>query len=133
MSTKLAKKILIYIEKQSGDVTYTAIEERAKLRGIDPDVLDQALAKLHRFKKVEQRVIGGEIVYRPTRIKKPTFFSHLTWVRNNYPPMDSSNDGSGIEADYSYMFLTPEDLEKYKAERQGRTYIPSKRYGRKRK
>jgi Zn-dependent oligopeptidase len=42
--------------------------------------------------------------------------------------MTEDNNGSGIEADFSYLFLSPEELDKYKAEVQGRAYIPKKRY-----
>jgi len=124
-ATELSKKMLLYIDKE---VTYTQLEARAVSKGINLHILDQALTILHKVKSVNKRVKAGDIVYSPSKVKKFTFGSHLTWVRNNYPPMNDSNNGSGIEMDFSYLFLTPEELEKYKAEVTGRAYVPSKRY-----
>lgn len=128
---QLAWKMLAYIEAEGRDVTYSEIEERAESKGVDLNTLDDALAVLHKFNKVHKRVKGGDIVYSPAVEKPKDPGSHLNWIRHNYPHMDSSNNGSGLEADYSYLFLSPEELDKYKAEVTGRTYVPKKRYEKK--
>lgn len=128
---KLAWKMLAYIEKEDRDVTYSELEKRALLHNIDLSLLDVALGLLHKHAKVKQRVKGGDIVYCSAKEKPRPPSPGLEWLKHNYPAMDSSNDGSGIEADYSYLFLSPEDLDKYKAEAAGRTYVPKKRYQKK--
>ena len=133
---QLAKKMLAFIEAEEGDVTYTQIQDRASKNGIDLDTLDIALTKLHNHKKVDQRVKGGDIVYRSIVPKKKVFQSHLTWLRENYPAMDDSNKcehPAFINCNFDYLFLTPKDLEKYKAEVKGRVYMPKKTVYRKKK
>jgi hypothetical protein len=124
----LSKLIVTRILKD-GEVTLTQLETRATERGVSLDELYNALQEVHRNKAIARTVRGGEVVY--TKAVKRTPLDHHTWLRTNYPPMDSTNDGSGIEADLSYLFLTPEELEKYRAEIRGVQYIPSKRYGKK--
>jgi len=85
------------------------------------------LETIHRDKRIARKVLKGEVVYTPApKPKLPG--SHLSWTDKHYPPMDETNDGSGIDADYSFLFLSPEELDKYKAEVRGVTYIPKKRY-----
>jgi hypothetical protein len=123
---KLAWKMLAYIEKEAQDVTYSELESRAVTHGISLNLLDVALGKLHKFQKISQRVKGGDIVYCTATPKPKNPMTHLEWVKNNYPPMTLENDGSGIDADFSYMFLSPEEAEKFKCEQKGRAYIPRK-------
>ena len=109
--------------------SYSKLETIVLSKGFTLNDLLQALETVHKDKRVKQTVKGDDIMYAPAMapaIKEPG--SHLTWVREHYPPMDETNDGSGIKADYSYLFLSPEELEKYKAEASGRSYVPSKRY-----
>jgi len=123
----IAERLIKTIAK--GELNIDAIDVRARAHGIDMRLLDQALAILHRNKHIATTTKKGTIWYSikvaPTP-KAPG--SHLTWVRHNYPPMTKENDGSGIEADYSYMFLSPEEADKYRAELTGRTYVPKKKY-----
>ena len=123
----LAEKLVQQIDKE-GELSLDVIDSRAQKHGIDMRVLDRALEKLHKNKHIDQRVKKGTVFYKIKVIKKIGPVTHLIWLRENYPVMTDSNNGSGLEADYSYMFLSPEDLDKYKAEVAGRAYVPKKRY-----
>jgi hypothetical protein len=121
-----SNRVTDYILKRTG-TTLGQLEGVVVSAGLTLDELYTALETVHRDKRITRRVIKGEIVYTPTpEPKAPT--DYLKYVRENYPPMTKENDGSGIEADFSYLFLSPEELDKYKAEVQGRAYIPKKRY-----
>ena len=118
------------IEREGG-MTLTAIERKGKIAKISPGMIDAAVTKLHRRKDIKVGNKLGDLFYTSTEIKPPaprTPISHIQWMKDHYPPMTSSNDGSGIDADYSFMFLKPEDLDKFKADVAGRVYIPKKRY-----
>jgi len=123
----LAEKLVKQIDKE-GELSLDAIDSRAVKHGIDMKVLDRALELIHKNKHIDQRTKKGTVVYKIKVVKEVTPFSHLQWLKDNYPVSDSTNDGSGIDADYSYLFLNPEQLDKYKAEVAGRAYIPKKRY-----
>jgi cellobiose-specific phosphotransferase system component IIB len=45
--------------------------------------------------------------------------------------MDSTNDGSGVEANFDYLFLSPQELLEYKAADKNMPLhmIQSKKYG----
>lgn len=130
MTTDPVRLAALIVKRITADVTatYTTLENRAIEKGIDLSIFEQAMVRVHRTKNIERTTKNGDIVYtyKPPIIKQPG--SHLTWVNNNYPQMDSSNDGSGIDIDFSFLFLTPEQLDQYKAEVAGRSYIPKKRY-----
>lgn len=122
--TELATKILTRIIKD-GSSTYDILEARAVTLGINMNTFQAAMVIVHRSKLIEQSVKYGVIQYKiavkkevKPGPKRPSY----------YPDMDASNDGSGIEADFSYLFLSPEDMDKYRAEAAGRNYIPKKRY-----
>lgn len=94
------------------------------------DVLT-ALDSVHRDKRISYTAdASGVVLYKLAAAKKdPT--DHLKWVRDNYPPMDSTNDGSGIEADYSFLFMSPDEAKEYKAAVKGMPLymLQSKKYG----
>ena len=132
MSPKeLATKIIAGIHKRP-DVSYSILETHAKKLNISIGIFQNAMTLVQGNKTVQTKIKKGELVYSPKAEAVPKApGSHLLWVKNNYPPMTKENDGSGIEADYSYLCLSPEDLDKYKAESRGVSYIPKKRYERK--
>jgi len=125
-----AKKILERIEKAEGDVSYTSLQARAEEKGISLDVLDRALEKLHKFKKVKQRVKGDDISYTdvPKAIPKDPF-AVQKWANENYPyPTPcGATDCKGFckacepfpEMDLSYIFLKPQEMKEYKAKAKG--------------
>lgn len=124
---KLSLKLVEYIVTNPG-CTYTTINTRATAHGISPDILEQALTIVHKNKLIQTKVIGGDIVYSIAVEKTKTLPGGKEWVTANYPKMDETNNGSGIEADFSYLFLTPEELLEYKAKVKGVAYLPKKRY-----
>lgn len=71
----LAIKILNRIEKDNVDVTYATLQARAIEKEIDLDIFDRAIERLHKTKRVKQRVVGDEIVYsalpKETKPTKP--------------------------------------------------------------
>jgi hypothetical protein len=114
---------------QDGEVTLAQLEQRAQERAVSLSDLYQALTVVHRDKRIKRGVRQGEIVYtKATPPKSPT--DHTAWVRTHYPKMDSTNDGSGIEANFDYLFLTPEQLVEYKAKAKGvSVHMVQSRYG----
>lgn len=109
---------------------YSDIKTRASERNIEPDVLEDALRVLHRLPQIHRTVAGGDVQYVWKEVvKKPvTAVSHVEWVRANYPPMTSANDGSGFDIDLSWMFLkTLEERQAYKEAAAGR-YVTSNWY-----
>jgi hypothetical protein len=113
---------------QDGEVTLTRFEHLANKRGVSLSELYSALDKVGRDKRIARKVLGGEVVYCKHVPKTPT--DHLRWVRENYPPMDETNDGSGIEIDLSWMFLkTKEERDEFKALASGKPLYMVKKYG----
>ena len=121
--------LLLTAIKNNPGITLTQLEQRATKRGVPLSELYAALEKIHRDKTIKQSTKGDEVIYTYVGevTVKQEFGSHLTWVRRNYPPMDDTNDGSGLEADYSYLFLSPDEMKKYKAEVSGGVY--NRRHG----
>lgn len=103
---------------RDGSVTLSQLEDRAAQRGVSLSELYAALERVHRDKRVERTVKAGEVVYRKA-VPKKSPLDHHTWLRANYPPMDETNDGSGIDVDFSWLFLKPDELVEYKAAAKG--------------
>ena len=120
---KLAAKVARYIEKQGKPVTYEELEQRAQSKGIDSGLFETAVTFLHKRKRVEYKAKGDTIVYTVKAEPKPKEpGSHLTWVRNNYKYMDETNNANHPafnELDFSYLFLTPEEMKQFKIEQKG--------------
>jgi len=74
-SNLLAKKILARIESSKDEVSYSDLEKIATEKDIDLNIFDAAVTKLHKFKKVTQRLKGEEIYYKavpkPKSTRKP--------------------------------------------------------------
>lgn len=119
--------ILNAIKKQP--LTLEDLEARASKRGISLDELYAALEQVHRDKRIKRTVVGDTIKYTYEEPKPKDYTPHLTWLREHYPPMTPENDGSGIEADFSWLFLrTKEDRDAYKAAASGKPlYMVKKR------
>lgn len=112
-------------------VTYTKLEELAMSNGFTQLQVMEAMELVHKDKRITQSTRGEEIVYRPY-IAPPVKEPFKCTVP--YPKMDDTNDAhheAFSDLDYSYLFLTPEELDKYKAEAKGRVYIPKKRWEKK--
>lgn len=124
--TQLAVKIAQYITRECHgkpeySVSYAEIEQRAASHGIEAVPLAHAMQVLHKSTAIKVTQAGGDLYYRPAPAKKESgVATHLTWVRDNYPEMDSSNDASHeafSELDFSWMFLPPEEIEEYMSAR----------------
>lgn len=82
----LAQKIIALLG--NGELSIDALDMRCRAKGINGYVLDEALALLHKLPQVRQSVKKGSLYYslQVAPVKKPvTAFSHVAWVRNNYP------------------------------------------------
>lgn len=126
----LARKIATRITTDA-PITYSTLEARAVEKGIDPNLFQQAMAIIHRSKLIECKTQGDEIVYTIKVVKEPVKLSGAEWVTKHYPW--PGQNGIPVfempfpEIDMSHLFLTGEELEKYKCEAKGRPYIPGKK------
>lgn len=114
-------KILKTIENNS-PITYSEIEERASKHGLVGDELDELLSIVGKDKRVRATARGNEIVYKWVKpvVKLPG--SHLTWVRENYVPMNETNNADHpafADLDFSFLFLSPEEKKQYDADAKG--------------
>jgi hypothetical protein len=117
-TSSLTTRITDYILKRTA-TTLTQLEGVVVSHGFTLNDLYIALEAVHRNKAIARTVRGGEVVY--TKAVKRTPLDHHTWLRANYPPMDSTNDGSGIDIDMSWLFLrSREERDAYKAAASGR-------------
>jgi len=129
---ELKDRITNYILKRTA-TTLTELEGVVVSAGFTLDELYGALNQVHRNKAIRRTVRQGEVVYiKASPPKEPG--SHLSWTRHNYPPMDNTNDGSGFDIDYSYLFLSPDALLEYKAKAKGMpTFMYNKSHGHQKK
>lgn len=117
---ELKQRIITYILKNA-PVTYDTILEKATSKGYTKLEVLETLELVHKDKRIKQTTKGDTIVYQLATAKEPPSMSHLKWVRDNYPPMTPENDGSGIDADFSYLFLrSKEERDAFMAEMSGR-------------
>lgn len=121
----LATKIITRIWADHGS-TYDRLEARAVAKAIPMSTFEAAMAIVHRSKLIEQSVRYGVIQYRPAVAKPVQAPIGAAWVTANYPwPEEFVMPFP--EIDMSFLFLSGEDLERYKCESKGRPYIPGKR------
>lgn len=137
---ELKERITAYIIK-TAPVTMDTIIEVATAKGFTQSEVLTALDKVHRDKRISYTAnASGVVTYKLANAKKdPT--DHLKWLNGsndqgkpNYPPMDSTNDGSGIDIDISHLFMTREEAKEYRAAASGRpAYMIQSKYGKKQK
>ena len=127
---ELKERITAYIIK-TAPVTMDTVIEVAIAKGFTQAEVLTALDAVHRDKRISYTAnASGVVLYKLASAKKgPT--DHLRWVRDNYPPMDSTNDGSGIDIDLSHLFMSPDEAKEYKAAAKGMPsyMLQSKKYG----
>jgi hypothetical protein len=127
----LSTKIVAYIAKNEG-VTYEALKERARVKGIEQGVFDNAIARIHKNKKILVKNQEGVLTYglRPVVVATPS--PHLTWCRENYPWPGKDGIPEFVmpfpEIDFSWIFLRPEELQEYKAKIKGLAFRRKKTY-----
>lgn len=127
---ELKERITAYIIK-TAPVTMDTVIEVAIAKGFTEAQVLTALDAVHRDKRISYTAnASGVVQYRLAAAKKdPT--DHLKWVKDHYPTMDPTNDGSGIDADYSFLFMSPDEAKEYKAAVKGMPshMLQSKKYG----
>lgn len=113
-------------------VTYEKLE--ALVLGIGHTEIEfmEAMEAVHCDKRVVQSTKADSIVYRPY-IAPPVKEHFVQNWKYPYPGRDGVPEFvmPWPEWDLSFIFLRPEELEKYKAEAKGRTYIKKHGYQRK--
>lgn len=129
LPTALAALIIKRIIDDAGS-TYDKLEARAVEKGISMDVFQAAMTIVHRSKLIEQSVKYGVIQYKVKEKKIAKPFSAVEWVTQNYP-WPENFEMPFPEIDMSYLFLKPEEMDRYKAQVVGRSYIPKRRYANK--
>ncbi len=123
----LKERIIAYILAHH-PITYDRLEEVTMGKGFNQLQIMDAMEQVHRDKRVTQTTHGNTIQYRPY-IAPPVKEHFKSTIP--YPPMDETNNADHpafADLDYRYLFLTPEELDKYKAEVKGVAYYPKKRY-----
>ena len=124
----LQDRIVTYITASNGLVSLDKLITVAAAVGFSEAEVLQALSGIG--KRLKSTVRGDMVYYQiPPAPKTP--IDHLAWVRNNYPRMTEETDGSGIDIDYSFMFLkTKEERDLFKSQMSGRPMMYNKkRYG----
>lgn len=131
---QLTEKLVIYIG-QNPKVSLDALEARAIKHGVAMSVFDQAVAHLHKLKGVKRTASAyGVVKYELQAVeKKPDgVMSHVQWCRDNYPYPGRNGVPEFVMPfpswDLSYIFMTPEELEEYKARLKGRVFVRRKKY-----
>ena len=114
----LAEKLIKRIGEE-GDISIDKIDVIARKKGIDMKVLDQALQYIHKVPHINQRVKKGTVWYSIKVVKEKEAFVQ-TWA---YPWPGQNGIPEFVmpfpSIDFSYMFLTPEEMKLYKAEAKG--------------
>ena len=127
--SELQDRIVQYVTTVNSLVSLEKLLSVATAQGFSEG---EVLAELSTIDKKLKSVVRGEQVYYTTLPpkKEPKPQTHLQWLRDNYPPMDSTNDGSGIDiGDLSWMFLrTKEERDAFRAEMSGKPVYMKKKY-----
>ena len=126
----LKDRITTYIQNHH-PIPYSKLLRVAQSKGYTEMEVLTVLDAVHKNKQITTKTRKDEIWYDITIAPPaPKPQTHLTWLRNNYPPMNSTNDGSGIDVgDLSWMFLkTKEERDAFKAEMSGKPLYMKKKY-----
>ena len=124
----LSERIIAYILNHH-PITYRELEDVAMGKGFSQLAIMDAMELVHKDKRVDQSTRRDDIVYRPY-IAPPIKEHFKSTVPYPWPGRDGIPEFvmPFPEIDYSYIFLKPEELDKYKAELRGRIFIPKKRW-----
>jgi len=126
---ELHERIIAYVEKHY-PTSMNVLEGIVLSKGFTLNEFYAALEKVHKDKRIIQSNRRGDVWYEPYIEPEIVVQKHLVWLRTNYPPMDSTNDGSGIDIDLSWLFLrSREERDAYKAAASGRpVYMVKSKY-----
>jgi len=122
---ELQDRIVKYVTTCESLVSLEKLTLVATSVGFSEDEVLQALERIGN--KLKSIVRGGTVYYQvPPPIKE----HFKCTVPYPWPGRDGIPEFvmPFPEIDYSYIFLTPEELDKYKAELRGRIFIPKKRW-----
>jgi len=127
----LQERIIAYILNHH-PITYRELEDIAMGKGFSQLAIMDAMELVHKDKRIAQSTHRDEIVYRPY-IAPPVKEHFKSTVPYPYPGRDGIPEFvmPFPEWDLSFIFLTPDELDKYKADLRGVKYIRKKRYAHK--
>lgn len=123
---ELQDRIVKYVTSCDSLVSLEKLTLVATGVGFSEDEVLQALERIGN--KLKSTVRGGTVYYQ---VPPPPIKEHF---KSTVPYPWPGRDGVPEfvmpfpEIDYSYIFLKPEELDKYKAELRGRIFIPKKRW-----
>lgn len=130
----LAQKMVKRIDEYTS-LSYSQLQQRAQTLGIVDTLFDAAIDRLHKSKHIVKKVRGSDIIYSIKKESAPSPMSHVEWCSDNYPRYDTNcytSSGQFIMAfpewDLSFMFLTPEEMQKFKAEQKGMAFVRRRKY-----
>jgi hypothetical protein len=132
----LSSKILDRITKD-GQVTYSQLEARAVEKNIPIALFESAMARVHKHKTLLMKTsVGtadsGEITYSIKPVVISSQMSHVQWCSDNYPRPGVDGVPPFVmpfpEIDMSHIFLSPEEMQAFKAELKGQRFIKKKAY-----
>jgi len=116
--TTLQERIITYVTKVDALVSLEKLIAVSSAVGFSEGEVLAALSSIGNKLKATAR--GDTVYYQVPPIKKPPI-DHLKWVRHNYPRMTEETDGSGIDIDYSFLFLkTKEERDLFISQMSGR-------------
>lgn len=125
---ELQERIINYVTKVDALVSLEKLIAVSSAVGFSEGEVLAALSGIGNKLKATAR--GDTVYYQVPPIKKPPI-DHLKWARDNYPRMTEETDGSGIDIDYSFLFLkTKEERDLFISQMSGRPiHYNRKRYG----
>lgn len=116
---ELQERIITYVTKVDALVSLEKLIAVSSAVGFSEGEVLAALSAIGNKLKVTAR--GDTVYYQVPPIKKPPI-DHLKWVRENYVKMDETNDANHpafADLDYSFLFLSPEEMKQFKIEQKG--------------
>lgn len=128
----LAEKLVLHIDVEK-TTTFDKLEARALKHGINMAVFDRAIEKLHKLPQIKRTVKLGTVHYELQAVKaKAGPMLSGEWLAQNYPWPGKNGVPEFVmpwpEWDLSYLFMKPDEAEKYKAEMKGKRMFKKKTY-----
>ena len=128
---ELHERIIAYVEKHFPS-SMSVLEGIVLSKGFTLEQFYAALEKVHRDKRIIQTQRAGQVWYEPYIAPEIKPQPHLDWCKANYPWPGKNGVPEFImpfpDWDLSWIFLSPEELEEFKAALKGTTYTPKKKY-----
>jgi hypothetical protein len=128
----LTEKLVLHIDAEK-TTTFDKLEARARKHGIAMSVFDRAIEKLHKLPQIKRTVKLGTVHYELQAVKpKASPILSGEWLKQHYPWPGKNGVPDFVmpfkDWNLSYLFMTPEEAEEYKAEMKGQRSFTRKKY-----